>query len=139
MKISPSRLLIENTVKNVIVFALLLFSYGNVTSYITSLATDAIGYQTIIVLSSLLIMAFLFASYTFTFKDSKLDKPIARLFDYFNTGIMIYGCGLLLEISYITVNAELHSTFSIMGILMVLFYISLVLFDYWDLVRAYSK
>jgi len=126
-------------IKNVVVLALLLFSYSNISSYITSLATDAIGYQTIIVLSSLLIMAFLFANYTFTFKDSKLDKPIARMFDYLNTGIMIYGCGLLLEISYIAVNTQLQSTFIIMGILMMLFYISLVLFDFWDLVRAYSR
>jgi len=133
-----NRLLLENALKNLLVFILLLAAYGSVKSDILSFSTDTIGYQTIIVLSSLLIMAFLFATYSFTFRDSNLESPLRRLFDYVNTGITIFGCGLLLEIGYVTINIQLHSTFIFIGVLMVLFYITLVLYDFWDLMR-YKK
>ena len=133
-----NRLLLENVLKNLVVFILLLVVYGPVKSEILSFSTDAIGYQTIITLAALLIMAFLFATYSFTFRDSELESPLQRLFDYFNTGITIFGCGLLLEISYITINIQLHSTFTFIGFLMLLFYITLVLYDFWDL-RRYKK
>ena len=134
-----NRLLRENGIKNGIVIILLYFLYSPTKQFLNSLTTDAIGYQTIIVLASLLIMAFLFATYTFTFKDSSLDSPFRRLLDYINTGIIMFGCGSLLEISYITINIQLKTTFYLIGMLMLLFYISLVLFDFWDLMRAFKQ
>ena len=64
--------------------------------------------------------------------------PLQRLFDYLNTGVVIFGCGLLLEIGYITINALLQSAFTFMGVLMILFYVALVLYDFWDMMR-YKK
>lgn len=81
-------------------------------------------------------MAFLFANYTFTFKDSELKQPVYRFFDYLNTGIVSFGCGALLEISYLVINIQLKQPFLMMGILMILFYIALVIFDFWDLLRG---
>ena len=114
---------------------LLYISYHPLAVFINGLATDSIGQQTIIVLSSLLIMAFLFGTYSFTFKDSDMEHASKRMLDHLQTGFTIFGCGALLEISYLTVNAQLHTTFSFMGLLMALFYASLVLFDFWDLMR----
>ena len=130
-----NRFLLENTFKNLLVFILLLVAYGPVRSEILSFSTDPIGYQTIVTLSSLLIMAFLLATYSFTFRDANLENPLQRMFDYLNTGITIFGCGLLLEIGYATINILLQSTFTFMGVLMILFYIALVLYDFWDLMR----
>ena len=130
-----NRLLLENTLKNLLVFILLVALYGPVKDEILSFSTDSIGYQTIITLSALLIMAFLFAMYSFTFRDSHLEMPLQRLFDYLNTGVVIFGCGLLLEIGYITINALLQSAFTFMGVLMILFYVALVLYDFWDMMR----
>jgi len=48
---------------------------------------------------------------------------------------VIFGCGLLLEIGYITINALLQSAFTFMGVLMILFYVALVLYDFWDMMR----
>ncbi|OGG59496.1 hypothetical protein A3C86_04225 [Candidatus Kaiserbacteria bacterium RIFCSPHIGHO2_02_FULL_49_16] len=59
-----NRLLLENTLKNLLVFILLVALYGPVKDEILSFSTDSIGYQTIITLSALLIMAFLFANYS---------------------------------------------------------------------------
>lgn len=80
-------LLRENALKNLVVLILLVVLYGPVKSEILSFSTDAIGYQTIITLSALLIMAFLFAMYSFTFRDSNLESSSQRLSDYLNTGI----------------------------------------------------
>ena len=129
------KLLAENAVKHLIALALLYFSYSPLEHFITSLNTDSIGEQTIIILSSLLIMAFLFGTYTFTFKDSNMTKSGRRTLDYLQTGITLFGCGALLEISYLAINAQIHTTFSFMGMLMILFYISLALFDFSDLAR----
>ncbi|MDO8623747.1 MAG: hypothetical protein Q7R54_00080 [bacterium] len=132
---SKKRLVWENVLKHALIVVCLYFFYSSTKSFVQGLATDSIGQQTIVVLSSLLIMAFLFSTYTFTFKDSNLQNGWRRLFDQLNTGITVFGCGALLEISYITINAQLHAEFKLMGLLMVLFYVALVIFDFWDLMR----
>ncbi len=131
-----NKLMWENGIKNAIVVILLYFFYSPTKIFLESLTTDTIGYQTIIILASLLIVAFLFATYTFTFKDSHLAHTVKRYLDYLHTAIVMFGCGALLEISYLTINIVLKATFSLMGLLMALFYVSLVLFDFWDLMRA---
>jgi len=129
--------IVENAIKNVFVVVLLYMICAPLEVFIGSLDTDATGYQSIIILSSLLIMAFLFAAYTFTFKDSDMTVPSRRMLDYINTGITYFGCGALLEISYFAINAQLKTNFTFMGVLMALFYLALVMFDFWDLHRAF--
>ncbi|OGZ00753.1 MAG: hypothetical protein A3B13_00790 [Candidatus Liptonbacteria bacterium RIFCSPLOWO2_01_FULL_45_15] len=131
-----TKFLWENTVKHIIVVVLLYLTYGYVKDFFAILATDNIGHQSVIVLSSMLLMAFLFASYTFSFKDSDMRHSLQRFLDHINTAIVIFGCGVLLEISYVAINSQLHQSFTIMGWLMILFYISLVMFDFWDLMRG---
>jgi hypothetical protein len=133
------RMLGENATKHVVVGVALYFSYGWVKKFFEHLNADNIGQQSIIVLSSLLIMAFLFANYTFSFKDSDLKRGWQRLVDYIQTGIISFGCGALLEISYGAIKAQLHQPFMMMGVLMSLFYVALVMFDFWDLLRGFNE
>ena len=130
------KFLFENTLKNIIVVIALYFVYSPTKNFLEGLNMDSIGHQTVIILASLLIMAFLFGNYTFTFKDSHLEHKGKRFLDYLHTGVVIFGCGALLEISFITINLQLKANFTFVGILMVLFYISMVLFDFWDLMRS---
>ena len=58
-----------------------------------------------------------------------------RTIDYLITGTTMFGCGVLLEISYFAITAQLGASFPLMGGLMILFYISFLLFDFWDLQR----
>lgn len=134
-----TKLLWENAVKHLVVVILLYVTYGYVKNFFVTLTTDNIGQQSIIILSSLLIMAFLFGNYTFSFKDSELRRPRHRFLDHLNTAIVTFGCGALLEISYAAINLQLQQPFKIMGLLMVLFYLSLVMFDFWDFMRGLKQ
>ena len=130
-----NKFLLENVLKNIIVIVLLYLMFNPIKNFLESLNTDSIGYQSIIVLASLLIMAFLFGNYTFTFKDSNLEHSM-RFLDYLNTGLVMFGCGALLEIAFLAINLQLKANFTIIGILMLIFYITVILFDFWDLIRG---
>lgn len=130
---------IENTVKNIFIVLLLVLSFGFFRTYLLSVNPIGGGYDSILLVSSIFIVSFLFADYGFTYKDSHMTNEIQRLLSHSITTLIMYGTGALLEISSITINLKIGKPFLPFELLMVLFYISLVMYDYWDLNRAFLK
>jgi|SRR3989344_43575 len=131
------RVFIENTVKNVIVALCLVIFYFQ--SKVFLLQTPSQDYDSIILLSSLLIVAFLFADFSFTYELSGLKSFGERMLGHTLTAIIIFGTGALLEIALTTLNLQIKREFLLLDLLGLLFYISLVLYDFWDLERGLRK
>ena len=128
------QLLLENTLKNLFILGGLIIFYFPLHSFLTSL--QPANYDSIVFVSTLLIMAFLFADYAFTFTASDLRRPTERLLDYTITTLIMFGTGALLQMSLLAINLRLMKNFVLLDFVAILFYISLVLYDFWDLNRA---
>lgn len=131
------RVFIENAVKNILVALCLAVFYFHSKSFL--IQTPSQDYDSIILLSSLLIVAFLFADFSFTYELSGLKSFGERMLGHTLTAIIIFGTGALLEIALTTLNLQIKREFLLLDLLGLLFYISLVLYDFWDLERGLRK
>lgn len=131
------RVFIENSVKNIVVALCLVVFYFQSKSFL--IQTPSQDYDSIILLSSLLIVAFLFADFSFTYELSGLKSFGERMLGHTLTAIIIFGTGALLEIALTTLNLQIKREFLLLDLLGLLFYISLVLYDFWDLERGLRK
>src|SRR3989338_4540244 len=127
----------ENVIKNLIVAILLTAFFFPLNDFLFSLTKADLNSITIV--STLLIMAFLFADFAFTYSVSNLRNSWERFLDHSITAIIIFGTGALLEISLVSLNLILQREFILLEALGLLFYISLVLYDFWDLERGLKK
>ena len=128
------KVIVENIAKNLVVVFALVLSFFPIKEFLGSLQVG--DYAMIGILSSLLIMAFLFADYAFTYTASDLGNVGERALDYLITAIIMYGTGVLLEISVLSLNLSIQKNFGFFSFISFLFYLSLVLYDFWDLNRA---
>jgi hypothetical protein len=131
------RILIENLIKNIVITVLLVLFFFESRNFLLHTNTD--DYDSIVLLSSLLIVAFLFADYSFTYELSNLKDMKERILGHIITGIIIFGTGALLEIALTTLNFKIQRQFVLLDLLGLLFYLSLVLYDFWDLERGLKK
>lgn len=128
------KIIIENIVKNVLVAVALIISLVSIRDFLSKL--QPADYSMIGIISSLLIMAFLFADYAFTYTASNLQNPSERMLDHSLTTLIMYGTGVLLEIAVLSLDMAIGRNFFFLEFIAVLFYISLVMYDFWDLNRA---
>ena len=124
----------ENLIKNAIIIICLVVFYFPLKNFLVQLPVGS--QDSITIVSTLLIMSFLFADYAFTYTSSNLKNIRERMLDHTITAIIIFGTGALLEISIISLNLKLGREFTLLEMLGFLFYFSLVLYDFWDLNRA---
>jgi hypothetical protein len=132
-----NKIIAENIYKNLIILVLLAVFYLPLKTFLVSLrSTD---YDSVILAANLMIVAFLFADYAFTYSASDLTKSKGRYLDHAVAGICIFGTGALLEVSTVALNLKLGANFLLFDLVATLFYISLVLYDFWDLKRGLQK
>lgn len=127
----------ENAIKNLIIIVCLIIFYFPLHDFLSTLPLGS--YDSITLVSTLLIMSFLFADYAFTYSASNLANTLERYLDHTITAIIIFGTGALLEISIMSLNLRLQTGFKLLELPAFLFYVSLVLYDFWDLNRALKK
>lgn len=125
------KILIENIIKNVILVILLILFYFPLKKFLVQLNME--DYDSILIVSTLLIMAFLFADYAFTYKFANLKNSPERFLAHLTTGIIMFGTGALLECTVVSLNLQIANNFFLLELIIVLFYISLVLYDFFDL------
>lgn len=127
------RAYIENICKNIILIVLLWGFYYPVRAFLAQLRTE--DYDAILIVSTLLIMAFLFADYAFTYSGLSA-KMVDRYIGHVITFLIMFGSGALLEITVISLDLRIEKTFILFRFLAVIFYSSLVIHDFWDLKRV---
>lgn len=89
------KILLENTIKNTLILILLLILYKPVQDLFTNIGSE--HYGNLLVTTSLLIMAVLFADYAFTYAHTKMKSSIDRYFSHSITFIIMLCTGLMLE------------------------------------------
>ena len=128
------KILIENIVKNTVILILLLVFYQPLLNLFKSINSE--HYGSLLITASLLIMAVLFADYAFTYEHTKMKSFFNRFISYGTTFLTILCTGLMLESVVILVNLETGLNVWVITFVAVAFYISLVMYDFWDLLRS---
>lgn len=128
------RILIENTIKNILIFIVLLILYQPARNLFMNISSE--HYGNLLVTVSLLIMAVLFADYAFTYAHTKMNSIIDRYFSHGITFTIMLCTGLMLESVIILVNLETGVNVWVITFVSVAFYLSLVMYDYWDILRS---
>lgn len=130
------KVLWENIVKNVVIFPILLLAYFDIEKVFWNLPikdTSVLG--SILVAVSILAVIACFGCFAFTYEKVENSRFSWRLLGHLTTGILILLIGLSLEMTSVLVNL-LIGDFAIFNLSLILLYISIVLYDFWDLRRA---
>jgi len=128
------KVLIENTIKNIIILILLFILYKPALNLFKNIGSE--HYGNLLITTSLLIMAVLFADYAFTYAHTRMKNSFDRYFSHGITFIIMLCTGLMLESVVVLVNLETSINVWIITFVSVAFYISLIMFDYWDILRS---
>ena len=128
------KILIENTIKNIIILILLFILYKPAQDLFKNIGSE--HYGNLLITTSLLIMAVLFADYAFTYAHTKMNNFFDRYLSHGITFIIMLCTGLMLESVVILVNLETSINVWVITFVSVAFYISLIMFDYWDILRS---
>lgn len=128
-----STYIIENTIKNILLIIIFAALYQYNADFFARIAPSA--YPTLLTVVSILIVGALFSCFTFTYAHTKLRSAPSRYMAHLLTILNQFCTGILLEIMVILVNLTIGFSVWILSLTAVLFYISLVLYDFWDLFR----
>jgi len=131
------KILIENTVKNLIILILLFILYRPMLDLFKNISSE--HYSDLLIVTSLLIMAVLFADYAFTYEHTRMESFWDRYLSHSVTFIVLLCTGLMLESVVILINLETNTNVWIITFIAVAFYISLAMYDYWDILRYKAK
>lgn len=125
------KILIENTAKNILILILLYAFYQPIVELYSKI--DATHYDSLLTTVTLLIMAALFADYAFTYGHSKMESTINRWLSHIITFLIMLCTGVMLESVVILLRLKTGMDIWVMTFVSIAFYISLVLYDYWDI------
>lgn len=125
---------IENLIKNLILIILFIFLFNPLKEVFISLPKE--NYDNILTVTTLLIMAALFADYAFSYVTKDITKGSIRYFGHLITLLILFCTGVLLEVTVIVVNLENNKFVWPITLIAVVFYFSLILFDFWDLLKV---
>jgi hypothetical protein len=134
---TKKRFLIENTIKNTILIVFLTVFYFILENSFSKI--DSIHYDSVLMVVTIIIMASLFADYAFSYTGLNIKSKIQRDFEHLITFIIMFITGLCLEVVVIVMNFKIGGNHWFFPMISILFYISLVLYDFWDLLRYHSQ
>lgn len=132
--LSISRLIKENIVKNILILFFSILFYSPLLQALTQIQPTQLS--DFLLILSMFIVAICFANFTFTYERSNLLLVSQRLFSHFVTFIFMLLLALLLEALIISVGSVYPSLYQIIFIFSVLIYLSVALYDFWDILRV---
>lgn len=124
---------IENLIKNLIIIFLLLILYLPFKNFFQQFPIDS--YSNILTVTAILIAAAVFADYAFSYVDKFVNKKAIRFFGHAITFIIMFCTGILLEVTVIIINLEFNDFVWPLTLVAILYYLSLVLYDFWDFLK----
>ncbi|MFA7654116.1 MAG: hypothetical protein WCX97_03700 [Candidatus Magasanikbacteria bacterium] len=124
----------ENAIKNVIVITIAVFLYPVISMSIAPIKPEQINDFLLII--SMLLVTVCFANFAFTYEKSKLQIKTGKLLAHSATGVFILLTAILLESITLSVKVVCPSFHAIIFGFSVLTYLGIILYDFWDLMRA---
>ncbi len=77
-----------------------------------------------------------FANFAFTYEKSNIQTKAGKLLALFATGLFMVLIALLLESIVLAVKVVYPSFYVLIILFSVLLYVGVILYDFWDLMRA---
>lgn len=131
-----NKIILENVVKNIILIPILVLTYFEIERFFSTLSiSDNSVLGSVLVAVSILVVTACFGCFAFTYEKVEHKSFGLRLLAHATTGILMLLIGLSLEMTSVLAKA-LIGDFQVFNLSLVLLYISIVLYDFWDLRRA---
>lgn len=126
----------ENIAKNLIILVILAFAYFETERFFINLPiTDNSILGSILVAVSILAVTACFGCFAFTYEKVEHNNLGWRLLSHVTTGVLMLLIGLSLEMTSLIAKI-LIGDFPIFNFSLILLYLSIVLYDFWDLRRV---
>jgi hypothetical protein len=126
----------ENIVKNLVIVIIAFLFFGDIKVQLQFIDAAKMGDFLFIV--SILLVTVSFANFAFSYEHAGLRSLTVRLLSHFTTFIFLLLTALLLEAFVISVNIVYPSLSTLIFVFSFLLYVSIALYDFWDLLRAYK-
>lgn len=124
----------DNIVKNILIIITSAFLYPVISSSLRQIKLEQTNDFLLII--SMLLVTLCFANFAFTYEKSKLQIRSGKLLSYFATGVFMLLTALLLESMIIAVKVVYPSFHALIFGFSILLYFGVILYDFWDLMRA---
>jgi hypothetical protein len=131
------KILIENSVKNLMVILILAFVYSDIYSFLQNsvVVSDKGAAGSMLVAVSILAVTACFGNFSFTYEKINMNKVSLRLLGHITTALLMLLIGVSLEISSVLVGF-IVGDFVILKISWLVLYIASIGYDYWDLLKV---
>ena len=119
-----------NVIKNTTILIILFFSYAWIEAEFNSIQ-DPETVQTLILFVGLVLVAPLFAIFSFTYEESRARNKLNVLVSHSTTSLALLIVGILMimiDVLFLMMVGNLLT----FRITLLLFYICVVLYDFWD-------
>lgn len=131
-----NKIIWENVIKNLILIFILIFAYFEIEKFFSTLSvSDNSVLGSVLVAVSILAVTACFGCFAFTYEQVEHNSFGWRLLAHTTTGVLMLLIGLSLEMTLV-LSRSLIGNFHIFNLSLMLLYISIVLYDFWDLRRA---
>ena len=127
------RLVWENVWKNLLVVLVTAVAVPLIQANVRVLAPESLGNFLLVI--SMLLVTVCFANFAFTYKDSDTRSVGLRMLSHCATFLFLLLTALLLAAMTVGIGIVYPSLFSFFSVFSVLLYISVALYDFWDLLR----
>lgn len=124
----------ENLAKNILILIIAAFLYPVISSSLTQIKFEHTNDFLLII--SMFLVTVCFASFAFTYEKAKLQTRSGKLLAHFVTGVFMLLTVLLLESITIAVKVVYPSLHTLIFGFSILLYFGIILYDFWDLMRA---
>lgn len=122
-----------NLIKNVLVIAAAVLLYPVISKAITEIQPEQLNNFLLII--SMLLVTVCFACFAFTYEKSNMESRTGAMLSHTATFIYLILMALLLESITLATKILYPSFFILITAFSILLYLSIVLYDFWDLLR----
>lgn len=129
--------IVENIIKNFLIIMIALLSIPSISVGLKSLAEVQLT-NTLTIFSMFLLIA-CFACFTFSYENTNMYKFSSKILGHITVAASMTLMAILLECIIISVHLIHPSIFGLVLSLSILLYVATMLYDFWDLIRAYNK
>lgn len=124
----------ENLIKNLLVWVCIFLFYPSIKRSLGDIAATAMS--NLLSIISILIVTVSFANFAFTYEKINIKSLGSRFLAHSTTFLFLLITALLLEAMAVSVGIVYPSLYATSVLFSVLMYISIVLYDFWDLFRV---
>ncbi len=123
----------ENVVKNVLIVVCTVLVFPMFESTLSAVPLEAFG--DVLMVVSIFLVTVSFANFAFTYETINKNSAGARFLGFAATFLFMLLTALLLEVMVISIGLVHEGLYTMSLVFSVLLYLSIVLYDFWDLLR----